>query len=211
MKHPRSSRAGYTLVELLIGGFFLASMLMVAGLATERTLASFRAKRAEQEVVVAGNRLLERLARELAFASRDGLGPPTLAGVGSERVDYRVATGGGAFSGLRRLELVLEPGELDNDLDDDGDGLVDEHEVRFTQDVGAPEELTVSLARGLSEYGAGEQPNGLDDDGDGQIDERGLSLLLDGDALAVEVTLLFATHGGAVRPRTLATTVFPRN
>ena len=210
MKPIRSRRAGYTLVELLIGGFFLASMLMVAGLATERTVATFRAKRAEQETVVVGNRLLERLASELAFSARAGLAPATLTGVGSERIEYRVATGGGAFSGLRTLELVLERGELDNDLDDDGDGLVDEHEVLFTRDVGAPEQLSVSLAGGVAEYAAGEQPNGLDDDGDGRIDERGLSFVLDGDTLALEVTLLFSSSG-SLRARTLATTVFPRN
>jgi len=211
MKGPRSRRAGYTLVELLIGGFFLASMLMVAGLATVRTVASFRTKRAEQEVVVDGNRLLERVARELTFAARDGLAPATLAGVGAERVEYRIAAGGGAFSGLRTLALVLEESELDNDRDDDGDGLVDEHEVLFTQDVGGPDELTVSLAKGLAEYAAGELPNGLDDDGNGQIDERGLSFVRTGDTLTVRATLLFPSPGGRVRARTLETTVFPRN
>jgi len=211
MRVRHSRRAGYTLVELLIGGFFLASMLMVAGLATERTLASFRTKRAEQEVIVNGNRLLERIVRELAFAARDGLAPPTLVGVGSERVEYRLALGGGAFSGLRRLELALESGELENGADDDGDGLVDEHEVRFTQDAGSAEEVSVTLAKGLSEYAAGEQPNGLDDDGNGLIDERGLSFVREGDTLTVRVTLLFVSPGGLVRPRSLETSVLPRN
>lgn len=211
MRVRSSRRAGYTLVELLIGSFFLAGMLLVAGLATERTMASFRTKRAEQEVVVVGNRLLERLARELTFAARGGLEPATLTTLGSERIEFRVATGGGGLSERRALELVLESGELDNDRDDDGDGLVDEQEVLFTQDVGGPDEVSVSIARGLAEFAAGEEPNGLDDDGNGLIDERGLSFRLQGSTLVVQASLLLAPQGGPMRTRTLTTTVFPRN
>lgn len=211
MRAARSWRAGYTLVELVIGGLFLASLLLVAGLATERTLAVYRSRRAEQEVVVTGNRLLERLARELSFAVRAGLGPPTLVATGSERVEYHVAEGGGALSRRRAFALELDPAELDNDRDDDGDGLVDEQEVLWIEDEGGPDERREVLATGVAEYASGEQANGLDDDGNGLIDERGLSFVRDGDALVVRVTLLFVLPGGFVREHRLETTVLPRN
>jgi len=211
MRIVRRARAGFTLVELLISGSFLASLLLVAGLATDRTLSSFRAKRAEQETAVEADRLLRRIAGELAFAARDGLAPATLTAVGSERIEYRVAVGGGAFGTARVLALESDGGESDNGADDDGDGLVDEQRVVWIEDEGGAGERRVVLGGGLAEYLAGEEENGLDDNGNGLRDERGLSFVLEGDAVRVRLTLLFAVPGGIVRARSFETTVFPRN
>jgi type II secretory pathway pseudopilin PulG len=206
-----SLRGGFTLVELVISVSFLAGMLLVAGLATERTLASFRERRAEQESVVEANRILQRVASELSFAAEAGLGPATLDAVGSERIEYRVALGGGAYSDTRTLALGFEPGELDNGLDDDGDGLVDEQRLESVEDEGGAAELRVTLANGIAEFLAGELPNGLDDNDNGLVDERGLSFVREGGALRVRLTVLYRTTLQTVRPRTLETLVLPRN
>lgn len=212
MKGGRAVRsAGFTLVELVISASFLAGMLLVAGLATERTLASFRERRAEQESVVEANRVLERIARELAFAAEAGLGPATLASVGSERIEYRVALGGGAFSETRVLALEYEPGELDNASDDDGDGLVDEQRLVAIEDEGGAGEQRVTLASGIAEFLAGELENGLDDNGNGLRDERGLSFVREGGALRVRLTVSYRTTLATVQPRTLETLLLPRN
>lgn len=207
----RSPRAGYTLVELAISSLFLASLLLIAGFATDRTRSAFRERRAEQESVVAANRVLQRIASELTFAAGDGLGPATLTATGSERIEFRVAIGGGALGPARALALELEEGELDNDRDDDGDGLVDEQRVLWIEDEGGPDERRTTLATGVAEYLEGEDANGLDDNANGLRDERGLSFVRAGDAVRVRLTVLYRSPGGAVRVRTLETLVFPRN
>lgn len=207
----RGHRSGYTLVELVISSTFLASLLLIAGFATDRTMSAFRERRAEQESVVAANRVLQRVAGELTFAAGDGLGPATVTGTGSERIEFRVAIGGGALGPARVLALELEDGELDNDQDDDGDGLVDEQCVLWIEDEGGPDERRTTFATAVAEYLEGELANGLDDNENGLRDERGLSFVREGEAVRVRLTMLYRSPGGAARARTLETLVFPRN
>ena len=109
-------------------------------------------RRAEQESVVAANRVLQRIAGELAFAAGDGLGPATLTATGSERIEFRLPIGGGAFGAGRVLALELEEGELDNDRDDDGDGLADEQRITWIEDEGGAGERRTTFATAVAEY-----------------------------------------------------------
>jgi hypothetical protein len=210
-KVTHSRHSGYTLVELLISSCFLASLLLIAGFATDRTMSSFRERRAEQESVVAANRVLQRIANELTFAASGGLGPATLAGTGSERIEYRLPVGGGTFGAARTLALELEEGELDNDRDDDGDGLIDEQRIVWIEDEGGGAERRTTFSTGVAEYLDGELANGLDDNANGLRDERGLSFVREGDAVRIRLTVLYRSPSGVARARTLETLVFPRN
>ncbi|MEQ1894951.1 MAG: hypothetical protein ABL998_20610, partial [Planctomycetota bacterium] len=196
----RGRRSGYTLVELVISSTFLASLLLIAGFATDRTMSAFRERRAEQESVVAANRVLQRVAGELTFAAGDGLGPATVTGTGSERIEFRVAIGGGALGPARALALELEDG-----------GLVDEQRVLWIEGEGGPDERRTTFATAVAEYLEGELANGLDDNENGLRDERGLSFVREGEAVRVRLTMLYRSPGGAARTRTLETLVFPRN
>jgi len=59
-------RAGFTLIEIVIAVLLFSGMLMVSGFAVDRTLWMFRQRRAEEDVTSRANRLLQRVAKELA-------------------------------------------------------------------------------------------------------------------------------------------------
>jgi len=208
-------RAGFSLTEVVLSLFLLTSMMLVAGLAVDRTLSMFRQRRAEQDVCAQASRLLQRMASELVFAGRDGIDPPVTTPDESESLSYRVCTGapeGAQTWGIRRrIALEYEPGEDDDGLDNDGDGLVDEGVVVWIEDEGQPGERRVTWTRGVREFLAGEDENGADDNGNGLIDERGLSFTLAGDVLTLRITVQGVGPGGTVVTKSLETSVFVRN
>ena len=92
-------------------------------------------------------RLIDRIGREFLAASRSSLvlTPPTAFGGvpddGGIQADYRPATGfaGGALQldPLHSIRLVYAPGEIDDGLDNNGNGLVDECRIVILPDVGS--------------------------------------------------------------------------
>ena len=110
-----------------------------------------------------------------------------------------------------RIQLELEPSEIDNGADDDGDGLVDEHRVVLIRNFGAADEQQVVLVNGVSEFLEGETFNGLDDNGNGMVDEEGLCFSLDGSVLSVQLTLQRLGPDGSTVTRTQGTTIGLRN
>ena len=106
-----------------------------------------------------------------------------------------------------RIALELERVELDNGLDDNGNGLVDERMVVRIEDPGGPDERRKVICHDVSEYLAGEIPNGLDDNGNGLNDERGLSFVVLGDVLTIRLTLEAPGANENMLERTVQTSV----
>ena len=212
---PSPARAGFTVIEVVLGAFLMASMLLVAGLATDRCMALFRQQRAVQGLTTSANRLLQRIASEVAFARRGSLQPPTIETQGSSSLQYQRCLGvtGGAvqWSATCSLSWERESGEADNGQDDDGDGLVDEGQLVLLQDVGLASEQRIVLGHGLCEFMPGETFDGADEDGDGRIDERGLCFLLAGDVLTIQVGLQALDPDGHLLTKVVETSAFLRN
>jgi hypothetical protein len=114
---------------------------------------------------------------------------------------------------LYRVEPA--PMELNNGVDDNSNGLIDEGVLVRIEDFGGPDERRVVLARGVSELLEGEDANGLDDNGNGLDDEGGLAITIrtsgTRDALTLRLTLQGVDASGAILERTLETTVALRN
>jgi hypothetical protein len=129
---------------------------------------------ARQSIEALGRRTVDRMARELSSAGAGTLSPNRGLALGSDHLTFQVVSGyaGGAvqWSAPAAFALKLEPGELDNGKDDDGDGLVDERDLTYTQ--GGQETI---WAHGVCELLEGEKANGKDDNGNGLKDEAGLS------------------------------------
>jgi hypothetical protein len=162
---------------------------------------------------------LDRMARELGSAGRGSLFPnpqpvPGVQGLGTPTLDFQACLGaaGGIplFGPIQRIALELEPSELDNGLDDDTDGLVDECLIAWTTDLGGPSQRRAVLATGVSELLQGEIVNGADDNGNGLTDEPGLVFDADGDRLILRLTLQ-RTNEGRVSVRTSETSILLRN
>jgi len=159
------------------------------------------------------------MAHEIGNAGRGSLFPnpqpvPGIQGLGTSTLDFQACVGTAGkvplFGPVQRLALELEPSELDNGLDDDADGLVDEGLVTWTTDLGGPSPRRAVLATGVGELLEGELANGADDNGNGLTDEPGLVFDADGERLILRLTLQ-RTNDGRVSVRTSETSILLRN
>ncbi len=208
----RTSRQGLTLVELLISLVFLATLLLAASSVTDEAKDAFQANSANETLVVRAHASLERMLKPLAEAELASLPPLALGG---DLLTYRRAVGyaGGAtqWGPTTQVSLQFDSGELDDGVDNDGDGLVDEGEVLWLEDPGQPGERRLVLARGVREYLEGELANGLDDNGNGFTDERGFWLDLEGDVLTLRLTLERLDPHGRLLVRSVESSARIRN
>jgi len=212
--HGERSRAGFTLLELLMTvvmlGTFLWSLLLVV---TQGTHAA-RDGMALQSTQALGRRTLDRMARELACAVAGTLDPNPTLPWGSDDLTFQVV--GGYSAGAVQLDtpvlfaLELEQGELDDGADNDGDGLVDERQLVYTRDPDGAAERSV-WAHGVREYLEGEVANGLDDNGNGLQDEAGLCFVHRGGTLVLRLSLEERAPQGQIEVCTVQTTVRLRN
>ncbi|HEX6882089.1 MAG TPA: hypothetical protein VF530_01850 [Planctomycetota bacterium] len=213
---PREARRGSTLIELLV---VLGLLGTVVG--TLASMGSVNARLCATGVThssleASARRALERLGRELVGARAGSLDTLAAVPLWQQELDFdRMASmrpGDGRITwSATRAEFRHEPGELDNGLDDDGDGLIDEGLVVLVLDAGGADEQELVLARGVRELAEGEQANGLDDNGNGLVDERGLALARDGRDLRLYLTLEGLARDGMRVTRAIETTVWARN
>ena len=209
-----SRRRGYSLLEAVIAVTLLGIFFGGVGLLSARTSDAYQEGSAAAELDARVGRALSEIARELEDSGRGELVPEPLAPLGAEALDFRAVAdlvGGVTWSPTRRIAWEREPGENDDGVDEDGDGLVDEGRVVWIENPGQPDERRRVLIGGVPELDFGETANNLDDDGDGLIDERGLAFVVEGDVLGVRLTAQDGRDGGRVLVRSAATSVHLRN
>jgi hypothetical protein len=105
----------------------------------------------------------------------------------------------------------MDVGELENGLDDDGDGIIDEGRVILTRDFLGAEELSVVLAHDVRSRFEGELANGLDDNGNGLVDERGFCMTLQDGLLVLRLSIAGRSPEGTRTTSTVETSVHFRN
>lgn len=212
---PPTGRRGSTLLEIIIA---TAVMLLLLGAVGNTVLTGGNAYKQGLSTAVLesqGRRTLERIAVEFADVDRSSLAPNPLAPFGGSAVSYARCQGWAAgaivVGPTRSIGLALEAGEIDNGLDDNGNGVIDERRVVLVPDIAAPAE-TIGLGGWVRELAEGELPNGLDDNGDGLTDEAGLAFRHDGNGtLTISLTLERPDAWGRLATRTLRTAVRMRN
>ena len=209
-------RAGFTLVEMMVAlallGSALASLLLVGSTSTRLCVTGIT----NADLEANARRAIECLSRELATAragSIDALpaSPLWLDVIDFDQMDAMRAGDGRVSWSPSRVELRRAPGEIDDGVDNDGNGLVDEGELVLVHDAASSVELTTVLARGVREYLEGERPNGLDDNANGLIDERGAAFVRVDGELRLYLTLEARATDGFNLTRTLTTTAWSRN
>ena len=212
--HKPVAQRGFTLVESLMAVTFLAVLFLAVAQTSKRASDAFDEGSVEHLLSTSMHRALERVAGEVEFGDGGVLVPPIeLLGVSS--VSFRVpadfAGGVVTWSDVIRLRLEREPGEADDGLDNDGDGLVDEGRVVRTVAPGTPAELSTVLVGGVAELLDGELANGVDDNGNLLVDEAGLSFSSEGDVVTIRLTCQRQDEAGRLLTKTGLTAVRLRN
>ena len=210
-RYSRSGSRGFTLVEALIATTLLAVLFLAVAQTSSRASDAFDEGSAEHALSTGTHRCLERITQAIEFADGDILAGLGDAAVDVDDVSFSVPRGwiGPAvdWSGPIRIFAQLEAGELNDDLDNDGDELVDELQVVQLEADGR---RTV-LASGVAELFEGESANNLDDNGNVTIDERGLSFSATGNVVTVRLTCQRRDEAGRLLSKTAETAVHLRN
>jgi prepilin-type N-terminal cleavage/methylation domain-containing protein len=208
--------AGYTLVEILLALVLLSvitgSIAMIGGAGTRLFCTSATRGSLEADA----HRALGHIQLELLSSDHASLDTFPTAPFWDDRMVFDQPEEFDARYGTIQwsstvIELRSEGGELDDGLDNDGDGLVDEGVVALVKDWNGPAERTVILCRGVSEYFEGEIPNGLDDNGNGLVDEKGLCFDHSDGNLSLRLSVQRADPEHVVVTRTFESSVWLRN
>ena len=210
-----SKRAGFTLIEMAVVAAVLALALGSLALFGRRSALALRSGATQSDLDSRLQNTLVRISKELLPSGFRVITPTVTPPEGASAIEYRKSAG--AVNGTlewgerNRIAFEYETGELDDGLDNNDNGFVDEGVVLWTLDVGQPGELRTVLCHGVREHARGETPNGEDDNGNGLLDERGLSFERSGEGLRVRLTIEDRDPEGRVLTRALETEIQPRN
>jgi len=209
LDRPLRTRAGFTLIESLISVGLLAVLFLAVLQTSSRASDAFDEGSVEHELWTRTQRALERISTEVELGDAGLLAGAATSELGASEVTFSVpvdfVAGGVQWSPPVRIALELEPGELDDGLDNDGDGFVDERQVVRITAPGTADEQRLVLVRGVAELQDGELDNGLDDNANGLVDEPGLVFSAEGNLLTIRLTCRSRDEGGRVLTKTAAT------
>jgi prepilin-type N-terminal cleavage/methylation domain-containing protein len=210
----RASRAGFTLVEMVVTAAVLVVFAGSLASVCVRGEQACRATSLEVAVDAKARRALDRIAAELTGAGN--LVPNPTSQFGTDSLTFQAPTdyvgGNVVWSTQTRIAFEYETGETNDGIDNNGNGLVDEGRVVLTRNVGAANERRVVLCEHAREYVQGEtHNNGLDDNGNGVVDEHGFNIQRVGNALNIHLSVQGITPGRTAYVRTLETSVKLRN
>ena len=219
-RRPARARAGSSIVELMISLGVAAIVLTSVSIAATRARGLISQNEQSLQLDTLHSRVALKVTRTLLSTSAASVTPDLTPVDGlptpwSDTLDFRSmedwADGGIEWSPTQTLRWERDPAEVDNGVDDDGDGLIDEGLLVWIQDEGDADERRVVLATSVAELLEGEVDNGVDDNGNGLVDERGACFDVDGGLLTLRLTLERAVRGGQFVQRTRTTRVQLRN
>lgn len=215
IKRASRSRSGFSLLEVMIAAAIMAGMITAVTMTSLSASKTYDTGQTRADLDRQAHRTLDLLTEQLLTAGRAGLTPSPNMPFGSSTLDYRRAegfAGGAVVWGLtNRLALQLEQGELNDGLDNNSNGFVDEQVIVWTEDPGQPTQRQTIWSHNVSEFLQGELPNAVDDNGNGLVDEGGLSFLIQGEVLTIRLTLQRLDPTGRVLTKTVQTSVRIRN
>jgi prepilin-type N-terminal cleavage/methylation domain-containing protein len=203
MNHSKlaARRAGFTLVEIAIAATIVGLILGAVGMFQSTSQKSSNSMIAHADVERRGDRALKEVMDALRDAGVHTLTPDPTTAFGTNTILFRsptavAANGDVTFSAPTRIELRLDDGELDNGIDDNDDGVIDERALVITRGIGTAQQRAVTVCHGIAELAEGETANGLDDNGNGLVDESGFCVRRVGDLFFLYITLDSRTRQG---------------
>jgi len=212
----RASARGFTVVEILIAILMLAVMLAALGIVSLTGRNAYEQATVANKLESSGSRALARACDELTTISGTQMNPVPNGNAGSPVLDFVQAVGFAAGNPIwgpnMRVGLEYETGEVDDGVDNDQDGLIDEGQLVLTRDVATANPKRVVLVRGISEWATNEVPNNnVDDNANGVTDERGFNMQMIGDVVSLRLWLQAVDSDNQVVTREFLSSVRLRN
>lgn len=172
----RRSRAGFTLLEMVIALTLVALVVTNIVMAMESGTKAYEAGSSRGEIEDQARRTLDRIALAIMGSTRDGLAPGQEAPLHTSSLTYQLnlgyEDGEAVWSDPERIERDEQAAQ-----------------IAWLRNPGAAEEQRVVWTKWVREYMDGEVQNGIDDNGNGLIDESGLSFTLEEDLVTIRLTL----------------------
>jgi len=206
-----------TLVEVTIGMVLFAGFATSVFLAVESSAGSYRTEATAARLDAKAREAMDAVTTYLREADFASISPPAVAAPASaSSLDFQRAIGFGggevAWGLTERLAFELDPGEIEDGLDNDGDGRIDEGRIVWSEDPdGAGGRRTVlcgDVAAALEGESIG---NNLDDNDNDLVDERGFCVQFVGRRILARITLEARDRDGNRIQRTATRAVTPRN
>jgi len=214
-QHGRKSSAGFTVVELAIAVVLSGLMLGAIAMIFDSNRRALRAGATADNLEEQAYATVQKLRTILAPSGKSAISPMPIAPLHTSTIQFQrgvdIVNAELVWSPPERLVLEYSPGETDNGVDDDGNGLVDECRIVWIQDDGGPNERTLVLSSWVSEFLEGEDADKKDSNGNGMAAERGLTFTFDEELVTVYLTLQRPDPEGRMLTRTVSTTIALRN
>jgi len=195
MKPKISSRAGWTLVELLLTAGLAGLAMTKAAFVLREAFGAAGRSTAAMHSEDQARALMERISMAVMGSDRDSLFPGAES-VHSSQIRYSMSLG------LEDGELVWSAPEQIS---------LDGSAVQWRENPGAADERRVTWTTLVSPLLAGETVNGVDDNGNGLVDEDGLSFVLEGDSVRIRLTIRRPEVDGRTVEQTVESVVCIRN
>ena len=211
----RTSTAGFSLPEALLSISLLGMVIGTIGLVAVSGSHAYETSTMDAVLVQQGKRAMARVVSEMTTTRARSLQTVPVSPLWVSQLEFLkledVAADGSLAWRIARVRFRYEEGEVDDGLDNDGDGLVDEGVLELVTDWGGAGERTHVLTRWVREHLEGEDDNGLDDNGNQLRDERGFCVERDGDTLRIRLTLERRDSQGGLRTQSIETSIHARN
>jgi prepilin-type N-terminal cleavage/methylation domain-containing protein len=195
MKRTLTLRSnGFTLVEIAISLTILTLAMGSALFLSARGTAGCEQSMAESALLGRVGRSCEQILDLVVGANKSNMAPlDPAAPWGCDALEFEHSMGWSAgevqWSPRVRIAFEVEDNEIDNGIDDDGDGRIDEGRIIAIENPGGVAESRRVIVRGVRRFLEDETKNGLDDNGNGLIDESGMSFERVDDVLVLRLTL----------------------
>lgn len=204
----RSSRSGFTLLEMVVAVGLLALVLNNVYSVLGGTTHALTKRNVEFEANAQTQRALERIAMAVVGAHSETL-VPTNASPGSvANINYQefLGTGDVDADGDGKNDFVFsDPMRIGATAEGSGD-------VSWFQNPDTEFETHVVWVKNVPSVAVGEiAANGVDDNSNGLIDETGLAFVKDGKSVRIALSLRISDGKGGFLERQAQTTVTCRN
>ena len=149
-------RSGWSFVALALTVVLLSAAVGTVSMVSTSIAHTPRGERTRSELEESARLAVEEIAAILMEARIDSLSPDPRAPASTECLEFQRAiyreNQPPVWTDPERVEVLLDPGELDDGLDNDGDLLVDERTAFLVKNSGSENELRRVLAEGVSRF-----------------------------------------------------------